>query len=66
MTSPLRVVVRKGEMLYLPSLWFHRVSQKPDEEGRTIAVNYWYDMSYDCKWAYYKFMEAAVHLHRRL
>jgi len=44
--SPIKVSVRKGETLYLPALWYHQVSQK-GEEGRTVAVNFWYDMVFD-------------------
>ena len=39
--SPVPSPCRAGEVLYLPSLWFHRVAQKADEAGRVIAVNYW-------------------------
>jgi len=51
--SPLHVSVRAGETLYLPSLWFHHVRQSHG----CIAVNFWYDMVFDFKWAYYKFLE---------
>jgi len=31
------------------------VQQTPDESGRVIAVNYWYDMRFDdVKYAYFK------------
>ncbi|KAH9495864.1 JmjC domain-containing protein 7 [Bulinus truncatus] len=50
---PLTVTVKAGETLYLPSLWFHHVQQSHG----CIAVNYWYDMDFDIKWAYYKFLE---------
>jgi jumonji domain-containing protein 7 len=42
-TSPLRVTVRAGEVLYIPAMWYHRVSQT----CLTIAVNYWYDQRFD-------------------
>ncbi len=45
--------VHAGEMLYLPSLWFHHVQQTHG----CIAVNYWYDMEYDIRYNYYKFIE---------
>lgn len=45
--------VRKGDVLYLPSLWFHHVQQT---QG-TIAINFWYDMEYDIKYNYFKFVE---------
>eukprot|EP00123_Amoebidium_parasiticum_P012490 comp21390_c0_seq2/m.29447 comp21390_c0_seq2/g.29447 ORF comp21390_c0_seq2/g.29447 comp21390_c0_seq2/m.29447 type:complete len:119 (-) comp21390_c0_seq2:563-919(-) len=37
-----------------------QVSQKADESGRVVAVNYWYDMDYDLKYIYYRFMESLV------
>ena len=40
--QPLHCVVRKGDVLYLPALWYHRVAQR----GLTIAVNYWHDMEF--------------------
>lgn len=46
------VTVKKGEVLYLPSLWYHHVQQT---QG-CIAVNYWYDMKYDIKYNYYQFV----------
>lgn len=56
--KPFECTVRAGEMLYLPSLWFHHVKQTPDSEGRTIAINYWYDMQFDIKYAYYNFLQS--------
>lgn len=41
-THPLRVTVSAGETLYLPSYWFHHVTQT----HATIAMNYWYDIDY--------------------
>jgi jumonji domain-containing protein 7 len=40
---PLQVTLRPGDLLYLPSLWFHHVRQTrgSDSEGLAIAVN-WY------------------------
>jgi len=49
----LEVTLKAGDLLYLPSLWFHHVRQG---DG-TVAVNYWYDMSYDLKYVYYRFLE---------
>lgn len=42
---PVTVVVRAGEMLYLPAQWYHNVEQR----GFTVAVNYWHDMPFDCR-----------------
>lgn len=53
----ITVRVRKGEMLYLPSLWFHEVRQREvldDPLGdRVLAVNFWWDMRFDARWAQY-------------
>ncbi|EKX50019.1 hypothetical protein GUITHDRAFT_104417 [Guillardia theta CCMP2712] len=54
--SKTQVRVRPGEMLYLPSMWFHQVEQSDD----TVAVNYWYDMVYGDRYAYHKFIESMV------
>lgn len=43
--SPLTVTVKPGEMLFLPSMWFHQVAQR----GTTVAVNHWFDMKFDTK-----------------
>lgn len=43
LTRPVTVLVRRGEMLYLPAGWWHYVQQV---SSRTIAVNYWYDLEY--------------------
>jgi len=42
--------VNEGECLFLPSLWYHQVEQK----GLTIAVNFWYDMSFDMRYLLYR------------
>jgi len=58
--EPIVITVKAGEALYLPALWFHQVSQSPDEEGRTIAVNFWYNMQYGIKWVMLDFMERCI------
>ena len=64
-TSPLHVKVLPGETLFLPSLWFHRVGAR--EGTVTVAVNYWHDMRFDCKWVYFQFLQrlATQHLENR-
>lgn len=42
-----------GDVLYLPSLWFHQVEQS----HQCIAVNFWFDMKYDQKYCYFKMAE---------
>jgi peptidyl-lysine (3S)-dioxygenase / protease len=41
--SPITVVVRAGQTLYIPAMWYHRVTQTEP----TVAVNFWYDMAFD-------------------
>ncbi|XP_048456421.1 bifunctional peptidase and (3S)-lysyl hydroxylase JMJD7 [Rhincodon typus] len=53
---PLHCTVRAGEMLYLPSLWFHHVQQSHG----CIAVNFWYDMEYDIKYNYFQFLDSLI------
>jgi hypothetical protein len=52
-THPITIKVRAGEMLYLPALWFHSVTQTKE----TVAINYWYDMKFDSPaWCYFHFL----------
>jgi len=57
--TPIHVTLKPGDLLYLPSLYYHHVSQKGDHEGKCIAVNYWYDMEFDIKFAYYQFLRGV-------
>jgi len=41
--------VRQGQTLFLPAMWLHRVSQTK----KTIAVNFWHDMTFDHRWVYH-------------
>ncbi|XP_062077129.1 lysine-specific demethylase JMJ32 isoform X2 [Humulus lupulus] len=59
--KPFECTVNPGEILYLPSMWFHHVRQSPDDSGRIIAVNYWYDMQFDIKYAYFNFLQSIHH-----
>ena len=53
-THPITVTVRAGELLYLPSLWFHRVTQTRE----TIGINYWYDMNFESPlWCYFHLLQ---------
>lgn len=57
--KPFECTVKAGEILYLPSMWFHHVRQTPDSSGLTVAVNYWYDMQFDVKYAYFNFLQSV-------
>jgi len=50
---PLRCRLEAGDLLYLPALWFHHLQQSHG----CVAVNYWYDMEFDIKYCYFKFLE---------
>mmetsp|Transcript_1494 Transcript_1494/g.3195 ORF Transcript_1494/g.3195 Transcript_1494/m.3195 type:complete len:481 (+) Transcript_1494:89-1531(+) len=54
MAHPIRVRVSQGEMLYLPALWYHRVTQSCE----TVGLNYWYDMRFNSpSWCYFNFLQ---------
>jgi peptidyl-lysine (3S)-dioxygenase / protease len=47
-----QVTVKEGQILYLPSGWYHHVTQQcgtwdDGSPAPCIAVNYWYDMDYE-------------------
>ena len=49
---PETITVEAGQILYLPSGWFHHVTQQCGtwDDGNSapcIAVNYWFDMDYE-------------------
>jgi len=51
---PMKVLVSEGEILYIPPLWYHRVTQTCE----TVGVNYWYDMKFDTPhWCYFNFLQ---------
>ena len=53
MASSITCRVRAGEMLYLPSMWYHHVEQA----DWTVAVNYWYDMVFGFDYIYHSFVQ---------
>jgi len=51
---PIKVLVNEGQMLYIPSLWYHRVTQTCE----TVGINYWFDMKFDTpNWCYFNFLQ---------
>lgn len=53
---PIRVEVQAGDVLYLPALWFHQVTQTCE----TVAVNWWFDMHFDSPlWCYFQLLESS-------
>lgn len=62
---PMKIVLEPGDVLYLPSLWYHQVEQENDEIGRVIAVNFWYDMQYDQNYYYYQLLENLTYEWKR-
>lgn len=45
--------INEGDLLFLPSLWYHHVRQS----HKCIAVNFWFDMDYDARYCYYRMVE---------
>ena len=53
-THPIKVKVKEGELLYIPALWFHRVTQTCE----TVGVNYWYDMKFESPlWTFFHLLQ---------
>ncbi|KAK9469362.1 phospholipase A2 [Lipomyces arxii] len=42
----LELTLEPGDMLYLPALWYHKVSQQSDQDGICCSLNFWYDMDF--------------------
>ncbi|EDQ92064.1 uncharacterized protein MONBRDRAFT_14782 [Monosiga brevicollis MX1] len=49
------ITLEAGDLLYLPSLWYHQVGL----DRVCIAVNCWYDMQYDVKYVLHQALEQA-------
>ena len=57
-THPVRITLKAGDVLYLPSLWFHHLRQSHG----CIAVNFWYDMEFDGNFNYFNFVNEIKNL----
>lgn len=53
-TSPLRVEVKAGEVLYIPAMWLHRVGQTE----LTVSINFWHDMRFDNRYVFHRLVQA--------
>lgn len=43
-TYPLNCTLEEGDVLYLPSFWWHEVQSFPNvTAGRNLAINFWYE-----------------------
>ena len=59
---PIILTLQKGETLYLPAMWYHRVSQtKP-----TIAVNFWYEQRFDHRFVHYQLSRNLSKIYKTL
>lgn len=63
----MHVTLQKGDILYLPALWYHRVAQDvgespaPAESRATIAVNWWFDVEMSAPlWSFTSFLRRAT------
>ena len=54
--TPVIVTVSAGETLYLPSYWFHHVTQTHG----TIAVNFWFDIDYGPNFGTYHLVDEIM------
>lgn len=52
-THPIRCTVCPGEILYIPAMWYHRVSQ----EELTVAINFWYDQRFDFRYVFHSVVQ---------
>jgi hypothetical protein len=53
----LTVMVHAGDILYLPAMWYHHVEQDEGLGEAVIAVNFWFDMCFDARYAHFTLLE---------
>jgi jumonji domain-containing protein 7 len=53
---PIQVTVSAGECLYIPAMWYHRVSQNE----LTVSVNFWYDQRFDFRYVFFKSIQSMM------
>ncbi|KAN0032455.1 hypothetical protein ACTFIV_006351 [Dictyostelium citrinum] len=74
---PITIRVEAGEVLYLPSLYFHRVAQESNKNFNdinnsknsslsTIAINYWFDMKYGINYVYFQFLKETTKYQKQI
>ncbi|CED83738.1 Predicted phospholipase [Phaffia rhodozyma] len=57
---PMSINVDEGDALYLPSGWWHYVTQTEGDEGFCAAVNWWFDSDFTGeRWVMRTFLERA-------
>lgn len=54
---PLQVTLHAGDVLYLPAMWYHYVEQDEGSEDAAIAVNWWFDMRFDERYAQHQLLD---------
>jgi Cupin-like domain len=53
---PITVRVQAGDILYIPSLWFHEVTQSTE----TVGLNWWFDMQFQSPlYCYFQLLESC-------
>ena len=54
--SPFSITLYPGDVLYLPSMWYHKVKQQ-ETSDKVIAVNFWYDMRFDARYTWLMYQD---------
>lgn len=55
---PFKIKLHPGDLLYLPNMWYHQVSQSTTSSSDyVIAVNYWFSMVFGSTYHYNQMIE---------